>query len=1676
MRFSLTLFRFIEKSLTEWLELFQKSNKLPYGPVNDMKGIFENEQLLKSKNPNRTKSIRVVGPSMPKRVHSASDRDDDTESTSNQSAPKRTRKTNDDREINDLCQELYDAIRSYKSEDGRVICETFIRLPSKRTHSDYYTLIKQPIDLIRIQQKIRTDEYQTLEQFNDDIQLLLTNAKTFYRKNSNEWRDANDLSKYFYSKINEEQPNRKRILKKNNEIDNEELSIDKKRRLQQPSNELITNGTSIKIESNNNLSIDPYYFEEFFTAIYNANINERAMSEIFLFLPSRKLYPDYYLIVTNPIDLKLIAMKIQNNQYLTLDDMENDLLLMISNAKKYNDPKSQIYKDAGALRKMIINVRNELDSALKSTKNDRLRTRKRDVVLSSEIANTDYPEEPNDEDIIPIKSNDDAADSDTSSLGEEEDLFRILYNAVQTYKLGAQSLIDPFMKLPKKRFHQDYYEEIKQPISMSSIKNHIKKGEYTYLADLVDDLKLMFNNAMQYNQEGSLIYNSAKKLLDIALFKAHELGYDEHKPRVQEVRLNSSIIPIKEEQFELSPNSQIQPRNRSSPVVELPNSQRGRPSKKLLKNTEQNIQTLYSYIRDYQENDNDLIIPFLQLPSAIDYPDYYESIENPIDMSIIKDKMDKGQYKREQDIVDDFNRMFNNAKIYNVDESYIYKNACLLEQLLIDKYKVLMKMKEKLIKNLNANRISNQGITKKSSNLPSYKTLNNIIQIIKNYSDHHGRTLSTAFLALPSKIDYPDYYEIIQRPIDLKRIESRQYISINELSNDLQLMFDNACLYNEPGSTIYRDTLSLQNVFLNQRKKFLNTQLNVQSLIQDLLWDLFIQTFNAEDSQGRFYTDSFTDFSEQVENEPFDIVYTFDLIKQNLNQRRYHRLDVFQDDLFRVFERARKLNNVDSQIYQDTIQLQRFYIRLCDDICNHGNLLRSPALLFSENCLQQELARERTEKDTVVSNNQNSISTAKSSDDDDEKKDLPTKTLSSTEKSSCSKGEIYYIGDFVYIESIDEKSETTIFCIESFEHKDNEDYFNGLQFYRPIETYHLPTKKFLRQEVFLTQTMKHIPMNKIQGLCHVLYIKDYFKYQPIFDNQSIKIPDLDKDIYVCESRYNIKTKIVKKIKWWNLPENKRVKLIPRETILEPIREQLTMVNNNILHRHSISDNEYNNMDPIEKIKETIPYDSVINEKLNENLQEKQQFYEQIVISLNCYYKIGDYVYIQDNSNINNQSDKKSILRIDKIWKDKNSYIISGPPFIGLCDITNRDQLITTTKSSYAREVFKCDNLYKQISIENIKGKCSVLSLKHYTTYRLTEIPENDVYVCESKYIADDHSLRSLTKGLKETPGGPFKLVEDGSFMDVDDQTNSNHASNVDGDEHQSNHLNFETANSSTPTNNTTTITTTTNNTSVTTPNKNNNSRKNSRRGSSARAPCGYLVFASESRKRLIKDNPGIPFGEMSRMIGDQWRRLTATERDKYEEKARERAREQEVAVAASSQVTNNNNNNNNIITTATTTPSTTTNYDSHNMPVINPPRLVNGSVTINGHYPTNPNIQNVHQMNGNIQTIQKPPATSIVTCPPRTQRLVHSEAYLRYIENLKPDNQFISDWPKQLKASMNNTANSSNGTNTSRTLPSNWFSNGSPGLYNNVHEALWSMRDNMWSDVIRIRNVLSDEW
>ena len=64
-------------------------------------------------------------------------------------------------------------------------------------------------------------------------------------------------------------------------------------------------------------------------------------------------------------------------------------------------------------------------------------------------------------------------------------------------------------------------------------------------------------------------------------------------------------------------------------------------------------------------------------------------------------------------------------------------------------------------------------------------------------------------------------------------------------------------------------------------------------------------------------------------------------------------------------------------------------------MCDNGDLLRSPALLFNDTRLQQELIRERKEKDAFNHiNNQNSTTTTNQSTDvDDDKKETVCQSL-----------------------------------------------------------------------------------------------------------------------------------------------------------------------------------------------------------------------------------------------------------------------------------------------------------------------------------------------------------------------------------------------------------------------------------------------------------------------------------------------------------------------------------------------------------------------------------------------------------------------------------------------------------------------------------------------------------
>lgn len=70
-----------------------------------------------------------------------------------------------------------------------------------------------------------------------------------------------------------------------------------------------------------------------------------------------------------------------------------------------------------------------------------------------------------------------------------------------------------FLRKVPKRQYPDYYELIKQPIAMDDIKKKLDHEEYISLEAVRSDFELMFNNAKQYNQTDSFIYQDAKELM-----------------------------------------------------------------------------------------------------------------------------------------------------------------------------------------------------------------------------------------------------------------------------------------------------------------------------------------------------------------------------------------------------------------------------------------------------------------------------------------------------------------------------------------------------------------------------------------------------------------------------------------------------------------------------------------------------------------------------------------------------------------------------------------------------------------------------------------------------------------------------------------------------------------------------------------------------------------------------------------------------------------------------------------------------------------------------------------------------------------------------------------------------------------------------------------------------------
>ncbi|KAL4980225.1 SNF2 family N-terminal domain-containing protein [Aspergillus desertorum] len=72
----------------------------------------------------------------------------------------------------------------------------------------------------------------------------------------------------------------------------------------------------------------------------------RSIIEPFMKPPPKSQYPDYYMIIQNPIAMDMIKKKINREEYQNLRDFRNDIALLCQNARTYNEDGSILFQDA----------------------------------------------------------------------------------------------------------------------------------------------------------------------------------------------------------------------------------------------------------------------------------------------------------------------------------------------------------------------------------------------------------------------------------------------------------------------------------------------------------------------------------------------------------------------------------------------------------------------------------------------------------------------------------------------------------------------------------------------------------------------------------------------------------------------------------------------------------------------------------------------------------------------------------------------------------------------------------------------------------------------------------------------------------------------------------------------------------------------------------------------------------------------------------------------------------------------------------------------------------------------------------------------------------------------------------------------------------------------------------
>ncbi|KAJ8109879.1 hypothetical protein OPT61_g7129 [Boeremia exigua] len=473
-----------------------------------------------------------------------------------------------------------------------------------------------------------------------------------------------------------------------------------------------------------------------------------------------------------------------------------------------------------------------------------------------------------------------------------------------------------------------------------------------------------------------------------------------------------------------------------------------------------------------------------------------------------------------------------------------------------------------------------------------YKAMTDMLTNIYNFRNDDGYDPTKLFQRKVNKRAVPDYYDIIKEPMALStikgRVAAKDYKSFSEFVRDLALIPHNAQVYNRQNSQAYVDALDLKKVIESELKRLATEGIVTETVAalpylgeipeQDPLLPEEEEEEDDDDDEEELEIDEEEEDEDDGEGKrkrrrgprstaaiakresgvrpreereknddpesrkkrgrpprvdtPMEarikaimkairkprnqanklMVSAFervpdkavmpeyhaeirspmamDILKRKLKRKKYNSVDHFMVDVELMFENAKQYNEEDSQIYKDALHLQK------------------------ESRKVAKVEKEKPDTDFVM---------------EEGRIPMPNGILHN--------GELWKVGDWVHIQNTNDLTKPIVAQIyRTWQDSEGGKWVNACWYYRPEQTVHRFDRHFFENEVVKTGQYRDHRIDEVVDRCFVMFITRYNKGRP-------RDFPADKEIYVCEARYNEENHKLNKIKTWAscLPDEVRDK-------------------------------------------------------------------------------------------------------------------------------------------------------------------------------------------------------------------------------------------------------------------------------------------------------------------------------------------------------------------------------------------------------------------------------------------------------------------------------------------------------------------------------------------------------